>query len=240
MDCCLGGFILPFAKEIRDNIPKFDFELKGVTSMSLDTHKYGYATKGTSVVLYRTKELRRYQYFTVPDWTGGLYVTPTVAGSRPGSLSAACWASMMRLGHSGYLEATRKILSTAEKFCAGCKAIPGLRVLGDPVAMVVAVGSDEFNIYQVSDLMSKRGYGLAQCQSPACIHLCVTLRHHDFIDDLLETLAQCVKEVRENPDAPKEGNAAIYGMASSLPDGPKKGLLCTYVDVVLDPRGEGA
>ncbi|TYZ68937.1 hypothetical protein PybrP1_012199 [[Pythium] brassicae (nom. inval.)] len=89
VDCCLGGFILPFAKKLRATIPTFDFELPGVTSMSCDTHKYGYAAKGTSVVLYKSKELRRFQYFAYPDWTGGLYVTPTLAGSRPGALSAA-------------------------------------------------------------------------------------------------------------------------------------------------------
>ena len=83
-------------------IPEFDFTLAGVTSMSCDTHKYGYASKGTSVVLYRNKDLRRAQYFCYPEWTGGLYVTPTIAGSRPGALSAACWASMMAMGEDGF------------------------------------------------------------------------------------------------------------------------------------------
>ena len=84
VDCCLGGFILPFAKEAGFDVPPFDFSLPGVTTMSVDTHKYGYAAKGSSVVLYRTKELRRFQYFTYPKWTGGLYATATIAGSRPG------------------------------------------------------------------------------------------------------------------------------------------------------------
>ena len=234
VDCCLGGFVLPFARKLRKNIPKFDFELPGVTSMSCDTHKYGYASKGTSVVLYRSKEFRHFQYFAYPDWTGGLYVTPTVAGSRPGGLSAACWAAMMRLGEQGYLEAVEKIISTTERLCAGVKEIPGLRVIGEPVAMIVAFDSPEFNIYQVSDLMSKKGYGLSPCQNPPCVHICVTLRHADHIEDVLKALRECTATVRDNPGpAPKDGTAPIYGMASSLPGGPVKDLLRAYTDVVL-------
>ena len=91
VDCCLGGFILPFAAQCGVAIPRFDFSLVGVTSMSLDTHKYGCALKGSSVVLYRSAELRHCQYFCYGDWTGGLYTTPTLAGSRSSGLIAQCW-----------------------------------------------------------------------------------------------------------------------------------------------------
>ena len=94
-DGCLGGFILPWAARLGYDVPPFDFRLPGVTSMSADTHKFGYAAKGTSVVLYRGDDLRHHQYFTFTDWPGGLYATPTFAGSRPGGLSAACWAAMV-------------------------------------------------------------------------------------------------------------------------------------------------
>ena len=114
VDCCLGGFVLPFARKLRGNIPPFDFALPGVTSMSADTHKYGYATKGTSVVLYRSKELRKHQYFTFPRWQGGNYGTPSTAGSRPGTLSAAAWAAMMRLGEEGYLEVCQAPLASCD------------------------------------------------------------------------------------------------------------------------------
>ena len=86
-------------------VPAFDFRLPGVTSMSADTHKYGYAAKGTSVVLYRGLALRRYQYFTTTDWPGGLYFSPTFAGSRPGALGAACWAAMLSIGQDGVVTA---------------------------------------------------------------------------------------------------------------------------------------
>lgn len=137
VDCCLGGFILPFARKLKNyDIPVFDFELQGVTSMSCDTHKYGYASKGTSVVLYKNATIRNYQYFCFPEWTGGLYVTPTIAGSRPGALSAACWASLVRIGESGFLKNTKNILDTANAIRRGIHQISGLSVLGDSKAMV--------------------------------------------------------------------------------------------------------
>jgi len=110
-DACLGGFVLPWAEKLGYAVPPFDFRLPGVTSMSADTHKYGYAAKGTSVVLYRGLELRHFQYYTATDWPGGLYFSPTFAGSRPGALSAMCWAAMVSLGerwlHGGHAAHTR-------------------------------------------------------------------------------------------------------------------------------------
>ncbi len=132
-DACLGGFILPWAARLGYDVPPFDFRLPGVTSMSADTHKFGYAAKGTSVVLYRGDDLRHHQYFTFTDWPGGLYATPTFAGSRPGGLSAACWAAMVAFGESGYLDATRRILETAAAMKDAIRATDGLELLGDPL-----------------------------------------------------------------------------------------------------------
>ena len=131
-DACLGGFILPWAEKLGYKVPKFDFRLPGVTSISVDTHKYGYAAKGTSVILYRGQELRHYQYYTTSDWPGGLYFSPTFAGSRAGALSAACWAAMTSIGAQGYLDAARKILATADAIKQGIGQIPELRILGEP------------------------------------------------------------------------------------------------------------
>ena len=94
VDSCLGGFILPFGQELGYDIPVFDFRLPGVTSMSADTHKYGFGLKGSSVLLYRSAELRRLQYFIVPDWPGGAYTSPGMSGSRSGGIIAAAWASV--------------------------------------------------------------------------------------------------------------------------------------------------
>ena len=132
VDGCLGGFFLPWAERLGQPVPTFDFRLPGVTSISCDTHKYGYAPKGTSVVLYRGAALRRFQYFTTSDWPGGLYYSPTFSGSRPGGLSAACWAALVSIGEQGYLEATRRILDAVAVMKQGVADIPELRLMGRP------------------------------------------------------------------------------------------------------------
>ncbi len=216
-DACLGGFVLPWAGKLGYDVPAFDFRLPGVTSMSADTHKYGYAAKGTSVVLYRGLALRRYQYFTATDWPGGLYFSPTFAGSRPGALSAACWASMVSIGEQGYLYATKRILETAAEIKSQIRQIPELYMLGDPL-WVIAFGSDELNIYRVLDFMSTKSWNLNGLHRPACLHLCITLRHTQpgvairFGEDLRAAVAY----VKANPD--EEGQMApVYGMAATMP-----------------------
>ncbi|MEW5940344.1 MAG: aminotransferase class V-fold PLP-dependent enzyme, partial [Chloroflexota bacterium] len=175
-DACLGGFVLPWAEKLGYPVPPFDFRLPGVTSISADTHKYGYAAKGTSVVLYRGFDLLHYQYYTIADWPGGLYFSPTFAGSRPGALSAACWAALTSIGEQGYLEATQKILETAARIKEGIRQIPELRLLGDPL-FVIAFASDSLDIYKVLDFMSHKKWSLNGLHKPTCVHLCVTLRH---------------------------------------------------------------
>ncbi|KAG2805685.1 hypothetical protein JG687_00014377 [Phytophthora cactorum] len=234
VDCCLGGFVLPFARQLRKDIPVFDFSLPGVTSMSCDTHKYGYGSKGTSVVLYKNPEIRRFQYFSYADWTGGLYATPTLAGSRPGALSAAAWASMVRLGREGYLEKTKGILETVDEIKAGIQRIDGIYLLGDPKAMVVSFAGDKgVNALKVSDAMAKHGWSLSPLQHPTSVHLCVTVRHIGKAKKFLSALEEAVKEVKQDPNPSPEGGSAIYGMASSLPAGPVDDLLRIYTDITL-------
>lgn len=120
VDSCLGGFLVPFMEQAGFPLPfPTDFRLKGVTSISCDTHKYGFAPKGSSVILYSSQKLRKYQYFLQPDWSGGVYGSPTMAGSRPGALSAGCWATMMYFGQDGYTNSTKKIIQTARDIKAG-------------------------------------------------------------------------------------------------------------------------
>jgi glutamate/tyrosine decarboxylase-like PLP-dependent enzyme len=235
-DACLGGFVLPFARQLGYPVPEFDFHLPGVTSISADTHKYGYAAKGTSVVLYRSAELRRHQYFTATDWPGGMYLSPTFAGSRPGALSAACWASLMSMGQDGYLDATRKILETAAQLREGIAAIPGLRVLGDPL-WVIAFASDELDIYRVLEGMGERHWNLNGLHLPPALHLCVTLRHAQdgVAARFLADLRAVVEEVRHHP-AEKGKLAPIYGLAGTLPVRSAVGdLMRAYLDVLYEP-----
>jgi glutamate/tyrosine decarboxylase-like PLP-dependent enzyme len=234
-DGCLGGFILAFANEAGFPVPRFDFSLPGVTSMSVDTHKFGYAAKGTSVVLYRGRELRRAQYFTTPEWTGGLYVTQGFAGSRPGALIASAWATMVSLGREGYVKNTRAVLETGRAIRKGIEAIPQLRVIGDPL-WVIAFRSDVVDVYRVLDEMTKRGWSLNGLQHPAAVHLCVTLRHTQpgVAEQFLSDLRASVEAVRNEPPS-TDGMAPVYGLASSLPfKGVVSDLLCAYVDALYD------
>jgi glutamate/tyrosine decarboxylase-like PLP-dependent enzyme len=216
-DACLGGFVLPWADRLGYEIPPFDFRLPGVTSISADTHKYGYAAKGTSVVLYRGLQLRRYQYFKTTDWPGGLYFSPTFAGSRPGALSAACWAAMLAIGEDGYSAATGKILETAEKIKKGIQQIPELHILGDPL-WVIAFGSENLDIYRIMDYMTAKKWSLNGLHKPSCLHICVTLRHTQtgVAERFLDDLNAAVTEVKQNPRA-EGGMAPVYGLAATLP-----------------------
>ncbi|HEY3495866.1 MAG TPA: aminotransferase class V-fold PLP-dependent enzyme [Polyangiaceae bacterium] len=235
VDACLGGFVLPFAKKLGYAVPDFDFRLTGVTSMSADTHKYGYAPKGSSVVLYRDPELRRAQYFVTTDWSGGIYGSPTIAGSRNGGLLAGCWASLVSFGEEGYLEATRSILETARHIRLGIAEIPELSVLGEPL-WVIAFASDTLDIYRVLERMSERGWSLNGLQRPPAVHLCVTLRHTQpgVADRFLADLKASVAEARGT--SASSGMAPLYGMASSFPvRGAVAELLRRYIDRLHRP-----
>ncbi len=234
-DACLGGFILPWAAELGYDVPPFDFRLPGVTSMSADTHKYGYAAKGTSVVLYRDYDLRHYQYYKVADWPGGLYFSPTFAGSRAGGLSAACWAAMMSMGKSGYLDASRRILETGAKIREGIAAIPELQVLGDPL-WVIAFGSEELDIYRIMEFMTKRRWNLNGLHKPAAVHIAVTLRHtlDGVAERFLQDLRAAVEHTKATPDE-EGGMAPVYGMANTVPvKGVVTDLLERYLDVLYE------
>ena len=235
-DACLGGFVLPWAERLGYPVPKFDFRLPGVTSMSADTHKYGYAAKGTSVVLYRGLELLHHQYYTAADWPGGLYFSPTFAGSRPGALSAACWAALTSIGEQGYLDATKRILETAAQVKEGIRQIPEMRVLGDPL-FVIAFASDSMDVYKALDFMSHKKWSLNGLHKPTCVHLCVTLRHTQpgVAERFLADLREAVEHVRAHPEE-KGTMAPVYGMASTIPmRGLVSDMLKKYLDLIFKP-----
>jgi glutamate/tyrosine decarboxylase-like PLP-dependent enzyme len=232
-DSCLGGFVLPWAEKLGYPIPPFDFRLPGVTSMSADTHKFGYAAKGTSVVLYRGAELRRYQYFTATEWPGGLYFSPTIAGSRPGGLVAACWAALVATGEQGYLRATKQILETAATMRQGIEAIPELRVLGDPL-WIIAFDSPTLDIYKILDYLTSRHWNLNGLHKPPAVHFCVTLRHTQpgVAEHFLADLQAAVEHVKAHPQE-KGGMAPMYGMAATFPfRGMVGDLLKRYMDLL--------
>ncbi|XP_005156777.1 sphingosine-1-phosphate lyase 1 isoform X1 [Danio rerio] len=220
VDACLGGFLIVFMEKAGFKLAPFDFRVKGVTSISADTHKYGYAPKGSSVVLYSNRKFRHYQYFVAPDWQGGIYASPSMAGSRPGGIIAACWATMMHMGEKGYVEATRKVVETTRKIKTGIRKIDGVFVFGDPEVSVVALGSDDFDIFRLSNALTSKGWNLNTLQFPSSIHICVTMLHtqsgvaEQFISDVKKEVAIIMK----NPKEKTTGMGAIYGMAQSIPD----------------------
>lgn len=231
VDLCLGGFVLPFARKLGYQIPAFDFSVQGVTSISIDVHKYGLAPKGTSTVLYRNHEIRKHQFVAVTEWSGGLYVSPSIAGSRPGSLVAGAWAAMMSLGEEGYLENTSKIMEASKRLEEGVRGFSELFVVGKPDMTIVAFGSKALDIFEVNDIMSSKGWHLNALQRPNSIHICVTLQHVPVVDDFLQDLREAVETVKANPGPITGGLAPIYGAAGKMPDrGMVNELLVSFMD----------
>ncbi|KAK7081020.1 Sphingosine-1-phosphate lyase 1 [Halocaridina rubra] len=219
VDCCMGGFLLPFMEAAGYPLPPFDFRVPGVTSISADTHKYGNAPKGSSVIMYSDPKYRHCQYFVTPDWTGGIYASPTVPGSRPGGLVAVCWAALLYHGKSGYIEATRKIVATARSLKRLIEDVPELQLMGDPLASIVAFTSTQVDILKVGDLMTQYGWHLNFCQYPPGLHICLTtLQSTDkFAEGLVSDLKKAVKNVKEMRGE-ITGLGKVYGTAAGIPD----------------------
>jgi sphinganine-1-phosphate aldolase len=203
VDGCMGGFILPWAERLGYPIPMFDFRLPGVTSISADTHKFGYALKGTSVLLYRNSALRRYQYFSYPDWPGGIYMSPGLSGSRSGGIVAAAWAAMLSLGEQGYMEIAERIFETAATILTGVAEIPELEIFGDPTFIIAF----------------SKGWRLNALQLPPGLHFCVTRPNtadgvaEAFLADLHEAVAYA-----KTPGLGPARSGALYGLGGS-PEG---------------------
>eukprot|EP00698_Gefionella_okellyi_P006559 TRINITY_DN15891_c0_g1_i1.p1 TRINITY_DN15891_c0_g1~~TRINITY_DN15891_c0_g1_i1.p1 ORF type:complete len:559 (+),score=141.18 TRINITY_DN15891_c0_g1_i1:46-1722(+) len=242
VDCCLGGFFLPWAELEGFAIPPFDFRVPGVTTISADTHKYGFATKGSSVVTYRNSKLRAYQYFVAPDWTGGIYASPSIAGSRPGAMVAACWAAMLAMGQDGYRSNVRDIMNARIAIQDAVAQMPDLEILGNPVAMVVSFAAKPgISTYAVADAMSARGWNLNSLQYPPSIHICCTRMTVKNVEEFKEDLAAAVTEAKSNPDKFKDGAGAIYGLAASIPDRTLvDDIARAYMDTVLKTKPSSA
>jgi sphinganine-1-phosphate aldolase len=223
VDACLGGFLLPFLDEIGDKVPPFDFALPGVTSMSADLHKYGFTAKGASTILYRSAELRKYQFSVRSDWPGGLWGSTTLAGTRPGGPIACAWATLLSMGRDGYVRSAATIMETTRKLQQGIAGIDGLRIFGAPEMSVFCFGSPQgeprgVNIFAVADAMEARGWHIDRQHRPNSIHLMITPAHAPIVEAYLADLRSCVEAVRQNPSLAEEGQAAAYGLITRLPE----------------------
>lgn len=220
VDCCLGSFVVAFMEKAGfDDLPPFDFRVPGVTSISCDSHKYGFAPKGSSVIMYRNSDLRMHQYYVSTDWTGGLYGSPTLAGSRPGALVVGCWATMVRIGEKGYTESCKDIVTASRYLKTRIQnELTELRIIGDPKCSVISFTSDTINMYELSDRLSKKGWHLSALQKPPALHFVVTRLSTNSIDNLITLLRDEIDRLKKDPEAKPstEGTNALYGVAGSI------------------------
>lgn len=212
VDACMGGFVLPFVERLGRPVPPWDFRVEGVTTISADIHKLGYAPKGVSVILHRTKELRRHQTFVFDDWLGGLYASPNLQGTRSGLPMAAAWAVIQHLGVDGYVELTRAVLEAADAIRAGIRAVPGLTVLGDPTYHLLALAADPaaealIDIDALADALGERGWYLDRQGPPPSLHATVSGANTSVVDAYLSDLAAAAAEVAGRSG---EGGSGAY------------------------------
>ncbi len=233
VDACFGGFILPWLERVGVDLPTFDFRVPGVTSMSADVHKYGFAPKGSSVVLYRDMSYLRHQFYVCTDWPGGIYISPSMQGTRSGASIAAAWAALMAMGQDGYVERAREAMQIADRLRAGISSITGLSVRGLPHSTIVTYGSDDeaVSLYAVADQLEASGWSVDRQQNPPTIHMTVNTTNGPIVDEYLGDLRAAVETVRANPALAKEGGAAIYGLMSKVP---VKGLVKQSVLKVME------
>ncbi len=200
VDACMGGFVLPFVEMLGREVLPWDFRVDGVTTISADIHKLGYAPKGVSVILHRTKESRKHQTFVFDGWLGGFYASPNMQGTRSGLPMACAWAVMSHLGIDGYLDLTRQVLANADTFRAGVAQIEGVRVLGDGQFHLVAMAADpafdpEIDMFALGDALLAKGWFHDRQGPPDNLHSTISNTNTGVIDLYLEHLAQCVADV---------------------------------------------
>ena len=185
---------MPFLERLGRDVPPWDFRVDGVTEISADVHKYGYATKGASVILHRDPDWFGYQAFIYDQWPSGLYGSPGVAGARPAAPIATAWAVMTYLGVDGYVEIVRGLMDTVAKVRAGIDALPGIEVVGDPIGPVLAFRSDTVDLYAVADVMDDRGWHVNRNTEPRGLHLVLSPAHAAVVEELLADFTAAVAE----------------------------------------------
>ncbi|MDX2092891.1 MAG: aminotransferase class V-fold PLP-dependent enzyme [Kofleriaceae bacterium] len=261
VDACVGGWVLPWIERLGRKVPVWDFRVPGVTSISADLHKFGYAAKGASTLVWRSIDAMKHQIFVATDFPGGIYASPTMCGTRPGGPIAAAWAALNALGEEGYISLAKLALDAADRFRIGIEGIPGLALLGKGDATIVTYSTAEVveaaadtalfptllrkvtggggeQIYAIADRMETRGWTIDRQHRPASLHLTVTANHARVVDEYLADLAASFAEVRRDPALAKSGSAPMYGMAAKMPI---RGFVASRVrKVMADMYAKGA
>ncbi len=222
VDACVGGFYLSFLRRMGYSVPDFDFAVPGVTSISADLHKYGYAAKGASTVLYRNKELRRYQLFACAETTAYTLVNTTVLSSKSGGPMAGAWAVLNYLGEEGFIHIVRTVHEATQRLIRGINEIPELRVLGEPAMCLFSFTSDQIHLFQLADAMARRGWYIQAQPStpftPRSLHISVHYGNAHQVDALLADLREAVEEVKRTPPIDTENVRAMVAWALQSPD----------------------
>ena len=220
VDACVGGIHLSYMRKLGFEVPDFDLNVPGVTSLTTDLHKYGYAAKGASIVLYKNKELRRYQIWACSRWTGYTIINPAVTSSKTGGPMAAAWAVMNHLGDEGYLEIVREVMAATQKLIDGISRIDGVRILGKPDMCMFALASDsdKINVYRLAEEMKLKGWYLqpqfARENSPANLHISMNRSTVPQAEAFLETFAETIAEMKQQE--PDDDTSALYAELDSL------------------------
>jgi glutamate/tyrosine decarboxylase-like PLP-dependent enzyme len=219
VDACVGGFMLPWLERMGRVAAPWDFRVPAVTSMSADLHKYAYTGKGASMLLWRSMDWMKHQFFVATDFPGGIYVSPTMIGTRPGGPIAAAWTGLQSQGADGYLKLTGAAMEAADRIRAGIQSIAGLTLIGRPDSTIVAWGAVKGgpDVYAIADQLESRGWAVDRTQQPAGIHLTCTANHLAIVDDYLRDVRAAADEVRGNPALAKQPQAVMYGMMAKIP-----------------------
>jgi len=209
VDACVGGIHLSYMRKLGHDVPDFDLNVPGVTSLSVDLHKYGYAAKGASIILYKNKDLRRFQFWACSRWTGYTVVNPAVTSSKSGGPMAAAWAVLRYMGDNGYQEIVAEVMRATQKLIAGIGGIDGLRVLGQPNMCMFALASttEKINVYRLADKMKDKGWYLqpqfARDNSPANLHISLNRSTVPQAEALLKALEETVAEMKQEEADPE-------------------------------------
>lgn len=217
VDACVGGIHLSFMRKLGYRLPDFDFTVPGVTSVSVDLHKYGYSAKGCSVIMYRNKDIRKYQIFACTDTTGYTLINPTLLSSKSGGPMAGAWAILNFLGEEGYKKIIEEVQDATTKLIDGINSIDGLQVLGKPVMCMFSFKSDVINVYQLADEMSKRGWYIqgqfSTPLTPRNLHISVNYGTAHNVDAFLQDLRECVEIVKRMAPIDTDAIRAMVGAA---------------------------
>ncbi len=219
VDACVGGFIMPFIEKLGRPVPLWDYRIPGVTSISADIHKYGFAAKGASTITYRSMEYMKHQMFVEQDWPGGVFASPALLGTRPGGSYAAAWATLQLFGEAGYKDLAERTMAASDALKKGIREIEGLEILGDPPSPLFSFRSvdPKVNIFAVGDQLETSGWHVDRLQFPDALHAMITARHLEVVDEYLADLREAVAAVRKDPELAKSGTAATYGLIAHVP-----------------------